>query len=63
MRKGSGDLRNLTKYGSMTVVKVGPITRGDERTIVLGEGGTESKTRKQMVMRKEDGGWKVFSIK
>ena len=63
IRKGSSDGKNLAKtYAAMTVVKVAPVTKGDERTVVLGEGGADSKNRKQMVMRKEDGGWKVFSM-
>ena len=63
IRKGTSDGRNLAKsYGALKVVKVGPITRGDERIVVLGEGSADSKNRKQMVLRKEDGGWKVFYV-
>ena len=46
----------------MTIVKVVQGSRGDERYVVLGEGGAESKVKKQLVMRKEPGGWKVFSV-
>ena len=70
LRKGSADDRTLSKlasqYGAMTTGKVVQGSRGDERTVVLegGAGGADSKAARkgQMVMRKEDGGWKVFSI-
>lgn len=62
IRKGTSDGRNLAKaYGAMKVGKVVQGSRGDERLVVL-EGGADSKNRKQMKLRKEDGGWKVFEI-
>lgn len=62
LRKGAGDLPKLaTQYGSYDVSSVVQGNRNDQRFVVLTEGG-DSKKRKQMEMRKEDGGWKVLAI-
>lgn len=72
IRKGDMDERGLTKlsdtYGKLNVIRVAPVTRGDERVVVLGTGQQSEATKKsqaglkQVVLRKEDGGWKVFSF-
>jgi hypothetical protein len=66
-REGDIDSRGLSRmaeqYGSLKFVKVAPVTRGDERVVVLSSGGSDAKKGlKQATLRKEDGGWKVFKL-
>jgi hypothetical protein len=67
LREGSLEADKLDKmaeqYGSLKVLRTAPVTRADERVVALGDSGTEAKARKQMVLRKEENDWKVFSIR
>jgi hypothetical protein len=71
IRKGEADSRAVTRftetYGRLFVNKVAPVTRGDERIVVMSPNqNADSKTKKglkQIVLRKEDGAWKVFDLK
>ena len=63
IRKGAGDLsRMASQYGTYEVGNVIQAKRSDQRFVVLTMGGADSKKRKQMEMRQEDGGWKVLAV-
>lgn len=72
IRKGEVDDRVLTKlgdtYSKLNVIRVAPITKNDVRFVVIGTGqaGETNKRatgNKQVELRKEDGGWKVFALR
>lgn len=74
IRKGELDDRGLSKladtYGKLNFIRVAPITKNDVRVVVIGPGqaGDTTKKRgptgnKQVELRKEDGGWKVFQLR
>jgi hypothetical protein len=71
MRKGDLDDRAITKisetYARLNIIRVAAVTKGDERVVVLGTGQAGDSNKKvagakQVVLRKEDGAWKVFSV-
>ena len=69
MRKGELDERGMSKfadtYGKFMAVRVAPVTKNDERVVVLGLDRNETKkgTFKQAVLRKEDGAWRIFQLR
>lgn len=69
IKKGDADEKVISKlaqsYGNLVVIRVAPVTKGDERIIVLGTSQTDTKkgSFKQLTLRKEENTWKVFAIK
>ena len=66
LREGKLEAQKLTKmadrYGKLQVVTVARVSKGDERTVVIGEGTDSKKGRQQVIVRKEEGAWKVFKL-
>jgi hypothetical protein len=78
LRKGELDERGYAKlveqYGQLSVVQVPPPQKATERIVVIGPSGQQPQPdrkkrsaantgRKQVVLRQEDGGWKVHQIR
>jgi hypothetical protein len=71
IRKGEADARVISKlsdtFGKLFVARVAPVTKGDERVVVLSTTQQQQQAKKgtfkQATLRKEDGVWKVFELK
>ncbi len=73
IRNGDIDDRAISKladtYSKLNIIRVAPVQKNDVRTVVIGTGqpgATNKKAavgNKQIELRKEDGGWKVFLLR
>jgi hypothetical protein len=70
----AGYARLVEQYGRLTVVQVPTPTKATERIVVIGPSGQPAQPqkgkrtvaaagRKQVVLRQEDGGWKILQLK